>query len=90
MQVRQVMLGYFVVTIENRVLSCLLYIQSEHGLAKYSRRNMDNKKTHILRLHRRSFGHWSLTDDIEHHTFFDALLQSLYNSNPKFISVHIR
>ena len=90
MQVRQVMLGYFVVTIENQVLFLILYVQNEHGLAKYSRRNMDKKKTHSLRLHRRSFGHWSLTDDIEHHTFFDAILQSLYNSNPKFISVHIR
>ena len=45
------------------------YVQNEHGLEKYSRRNMDNKKTLCLHLHWRSFGHWSLTDDIEHHTF---------------------
>ena len=90
MQVRQVMLGYFGVTIENWVLSLLLYVQSEHGLAKYSRRNMDNKKTHSLRLPRRSFGHWPLTDDIEHHTFFDAILQSLLDSNPEFVHFHNR
>ena len=68
----------------------MTYMQIEHGLAKYSRSNMDNKKTLFLCLHRKGFGHWSLTDDTEYYTFFDAILQSMHNSHPKFISVHIR